>query len=293
MPSIPAWIESMRPCAMPKRISKVWRNVVDCVFFLGKGEVVEPLSDVTSLSSDCLDRKMSRRVPPTVKHSKATKTAKSMPLVHDKLSHRMAWDLVRATSKGSRRRTSRGRTAFAVDFRVTNDAREDEMEENLQQVSTMIGNLRNMACDMGNEIGNQNNQIDRIKGKVRSWTRGMLITIRLVPRRISVKCASKARTNVRKHCWRVNSLSFLFRSPIVRLLPSISIVVDCLACCFVRSVRSCHCTLVFNLREYLFIYLFLFSSSLLKICSIDRSNECLRDFVFLSIGANMFPCCLC
>lgn len=49
--------------------------------------------------------------------------------------------------------------------RITNDAREDEMEENLQQVSTMIGNLRNMACDMGNEIGNQNNQIDRIKGK--------------------------------------------------------------------------------------------------------------------------------
>jgi synaptosomal-associated protein 25 len=41
------------------------------------------------------------------------------------------------------------------------------MEENLQQVSTMIGNLRNMACDMGNEISNQNNQIDRIKGKVR------------------------------------------------------------------------------------------------------------------------------
>jgi hypothetical protein len=52
-------------------------------------------------------------------------------------------------------------------FRITNDAREDEMEENLQQVSTMIGNLRNMACDMGNEISNQNNQIDRIKGKVR------------------------------------------------------------------------------------------------------------------------------
>jgi len=49
--------------------------------------------------------------------------------------------------------------------RITNDAREDEMEDNLQQVSTMIGNLRNMACDMGNEIANQNNQIDRIKGK--------------------------------------------------------------------------------------------------------------------------------
>jgi synaptosomal-associated protein 25 len=51
--------------------------------------------------------------------------------------------------------------------RITNDAREDEMEENLQQVSTMIGNLRNMACDMGSEIGNQNNQIERIQGKVR------------------------------------------------------------------------------------------------------------------------------
>ena len=44
------------------------------------------------------------------------------------------------------------------------------MEDNLQQVSTMIGNLRNMACDMGNEIENQNNQIERIKGKVRSFS---------------------------------------------------------------------------------------------------------------------------
>lgn len=49
--------------------------------------------------------------------------------------------------------------------RITHDARENEMEENLQQVSTMIGNLRNMACDMGNEISNQNAQIERIKGK--------------------------------------------------------------------------------------------------------------------------------
>jgi synaptosomal-associated protein 25 len=39
------------------------------------------------------------------------------------------------------------------------------MEENLQQVSTVIGNLRNMACDMGNEISNQNVQIERIQNK--------------------------------------------------------------------------------------------------------------------------------
>jgi synaptosomal-associated protein 25 len=51
------------------------------------------------------------------------------------------------------------------------------MEENLQQVSTMIGNLRNMACDMGNEIGNQNNQIDRIKGKVRRRKKQIRINI--------------------------------------------------------------------------------------------------------------------
>lgn len=34
------------------------------------------------------------------------------------------------------------------------------------QVSTMIGNLRNMAIDMGSEIESQNRQIDRINQKV-------------------------------------------------------------------------------------------------------------------------------
>lgn len=43
------------------------------------------------------------------------------------------------------------------------------MEENMQQVSTMIGNLRNMAQDMGTEVENQNRQLDRINLKV-SWT---------------------------------------------------------------------------------------------------------------------------
>lgn len=49
-----------------------------------------------------------------------------------------------------------------VFFRITKDAREDEMEENMVGVSTMIGNLRNMAIDMGSEIGSQNCQLDRI-----------------------------------------------------------------------------------------------------------------------------------
>ncbi|XP_030050931.1 synaptosomal-associated protein 25 [Microcaecilia unicolor] len=46
--------------------------------------------------------------------------------------------------------------------KVTNDARENEMDENLEQVSGIIGNLRHMAVDMGNEIDTQNRQIDRI-----------------------------------------------------------------------------------------------------------------------------------
>ncbi|XP_045105696.1 synaptosomal-associated protein 25-like isoform X8 [Portunus trituberculatus] len=54
--------------------------------------------------------------------------------------------------------------------RITNDAREDEMEENMGQVNTMIGNLRNMAIDMGSEIENQNRQIGRITRKADSNT---------------------------------------------------------------------------------------------------------------------------
>ena len=53
-----------------------------------------------------------------------------------------------------------------LSFRITNDDREEEMEENMQQVSTMIGNLRNMAQDMGTEVSNQNSQLDRINLKV-------------------------------------------------------------------------------------------------------------------------------
>ncbi|KAM4625773.1 synaptosome associated protein 23.1 isoform 2-T2 [Polymixia lowei] len=49
--------------------------------------------------------------------------------------------------------------------RITNDAREDEMEENLDAVGGIIGNLKNMAMDMGNEIDKQNKQIDRITDK--------------------------------------------------------------------------------------------------------------------------------
>lgn len=54
--------------------------------------------------------------------------------------------------------------------RITNDAREDEMEQNMGEVSNMLGNLRNMAVDMGNEISSQNRQLDRINQKAESNT---------------------------------------------------------------------------------------------------------------------------
>ncbi|XP_072313607.1 synaptosomal-associated protein 23-like [Eucyclogobius newberryi] len=49
--------------------------------------------------------------------------------------------------------------------RITNDAREDEMEDNLEAVGGIIGNLKNMAMDMGNEIDKQNKTIDNITEK--------------------------------------------------------------------------------------------------------------------------------
>ncbi|XP_026154976.1 synaptosomal-associated protein 25 isoform X2 [Mastacembelus armatus] len=50
--------------------------------------------------------------------------------------------------------------------RMTHDAREDEMEENLAHVSSIIGNLKSMAQDMSHEIDMHNVQIERIHGKV-------------------------------------------------------------------------------------------------------------------------------
>ncbi|KAM9788114.1 synaptosomal-associated protein 23-like isoform X1 [Syngnathus typhle] len=49
--------------------------------------------------------------------------------------------------------------------RITDDAREDEMEDNLNAVGGLIGNLKSMAVDMGTEIDKQNKHIDRINDK--------------------------------------------------------------------------------------------------------------------------------
>ena len=51
-------------------------------------------------------------------------------------------------------------------LRITNDSREDEMEDNMAGVGNILGNLKNMATDMGAEIEKQNKQLDLIQGKV-------------------------------------------------------------------------------------------------------------------------------
>ena len=51
-------------------------------------------------------------------------------------------------------------------LRITSDEREEEMDENLQQVSAMIGNLKNMALDMSSEVEGQSRQLERINLKV-------------------------------------------------------------------------------------------------------------------------------
>ena len=59
------------------------------------------------------------------------------------------------------------------------------MEENMQQVGSVLGNLKNMAADMGQEIDRQNKQLDKIGAKVTTldvllkMTKGDIFYIRL------------------------------------------------------------------------------------------------------------------
>ena len=40
------------------------------------------------------------------------------------------------------------------------------MEDNMQQVGSVLGNLKSMAADMGQEIDRQNQQLDKVGAKV-------------------------------------------------------------------------------------------------------------------------------
>ena len=73
------------------------------------------------------------------------------------------------TANNSKKRNTPNVVAFGENRqfvpRILNDARENEMENNLGAVSGMLGNLQSLANDMGSEIEVQNRQIDRINNK--------------------------------------------------------------------------------------------------------------------------------
>ena len=45
------------------------------------------------------------------------------------------------------------------------------MEDNMQAVGSILGNLKNMAQDMGDEIGKQNKDLERIQVKTENTTK--------------------------------------------------------------------------------------------------------------------------
>ncbi|KAL3310302.1 Synaptosomal-associated protein 25, partial [Cichlidogyrus casuarinus] len=49
--------------------------------------------------------------------------------------------------------------------RITNDAREDAMEDNMREVAGTLSDLKNIASDMNREIKRQNNLVDDINRK--------------------------------------------------------------------------------------------------------------------------------
>ena len=97
--------------------------------------------------------------------------------------------------------------------RITNDAREEEMEQNMEQIANMVGNIRNMALDMGGEIETQNRQLDRVNRKASfisfcsvflvlcSW---ILLKYVYFSRRNPTKYDWRELTSVQENCWNRN-----------------------------------------------------------------------------------------
>nr|XP_004657187.2 synaptosomal-associated protein 23-like isoform X1 [Jaculus jaculus] len=77
----------------------------------------------------------------------------------------VVWKQPGRVTNGQPQQTSTGAASGGYIKRITNDAKEDEMEENLTQVGSILGNLKNMALDMDNEIDAKNQQIQWITEK--------------------------------------------------------------------------------------------------------------------------------
>ncbi|XP_062523872.1 synaptosomal-associated protein 23-like [Corticium candelabrum] len=66
---------------------------------------------------------------------------------------------------GTARRTGGNTEYSGYITRVTNDAREDEMDENIGQVVRIVEDLKGIAIDMGTEVDKQNSQLEIINKK--------------------------------------------------------------------------------------------------------------------------------
>lgn len=52
-------------------------------------------------------------------------------------------------------------------WRPTGDDEEDEIEQNITDISSMVSNLKHMAVDIGNEVDTQNQQLEKIYEEVK------------------------------------------------------------------------------------------------------------------------------
>uniref|UniRef100_A0A914UHN3 Synaptosomal-associated protein n=1 Tax=Plectus sambesii TaxID=2011161 RepID=A0A914UHN3_9BILA len=66
----------------------------------------------------------------------------------------------------ARNNDNRRRSQTGYFTRITNDDREEEMDQNLSTVDTIVENLHKMATDMHVDITQQNELIDRVSGLV-------------------------------------------------------------------------------------------------------------------------------
>lgn len=58
--------------------------------------------------------------------------------------------------------------------RITNDENEDVAEQNLQEVDSVIGTLKDIAKDQGRTLSKSNIQIDSLNNKVRIILRNFI-----------------------------------------------------------------------------------------------------------------------
>ncbi|XP_076138983.1 synaptosomal-associated protein 25 isoform X3 [Alosa pseudoharengus] len=163
-----AWTRLTRTCGRPRETSPTWPSVVACA----PGPALKQLERIEE-GLDQINQDMREAEKNLTDLDKCCGLCSCEKLKDFEASgaYKKVWgnnqDGVVSSQPSSRVVDDREKMVMSGGYirRVTNDAREDEMEENLAQVGSILGNLRSMAIDMGNEIDTQNVQIQRIQEK--------------------------------------------------------------------------------------------------------------------------------